>query len=380
MTKDRDHLTNHVDSEEEEADLVPGANVESDIVVVHPEAPEDSGVVTVHPEECDIVTVQPESPDDCGIVAVEPEAPKSSEVLAIQPQAAPNLNISVPLNVPEENVIITSQHESLQRAFKGCMPLEIPQKACSMTIQPSPKENSCFVAIQPGASEEINNKEKNVEQSFLLEQRQPSKQPSNNEKFCIEEGEIVSPASHETLTSLGISPEQLAAAGFVLPIPGMTNPLGVNEIALTHLNHSNHANFSELQQNLLWYTQCMEAAGANIMAANEVGGGDGKNLPLQMLRCRTCGKQLSSARSLMLHENRHQGIYPFHCPICGKGFASNYNMRGHMAHHTNVREFKCHLCAAEYVYKQPLQKHYEKAHGIDVGYTELPIMRRLLPQ
>ena len=122
---------------------------------------------------------------------------------------------------------------------------------------------------------------------------------------------------------------------------------------------SSDSSFTPPSHSLLLSHNVLHSTHLNSPAVTE-----GEGIAGEGIQCRMCGKRLATLQSLQKHEDRHRGIYPYHCHICGKGFSSRFNMRGHMSAHTNVREYRCQLCAAEYVYKQALQKHMEKVHGI----------------
>ena len=76
--------------------------------------------------------------------------------------------------------------------------------------------------------------------------------------------------------------------------------------------------------------------------------------------CLTCGKVLTSSRSLKYHENIHTGERPFSCDICHRGFARKNYLVSHVRTHTREKPYSCQQCDSSFSQRGTLTIHLRK--------------------
>ncbi|XP_041475069.1 zinc finger protein 37-like [Lytechinus variegatus] len=88
----------------------------------------------------------------------------------------------------------------------------------------------------------------------------------------------------------------------------------------------------------------------------------------QRYKCETCGKVLSTKRTLERHINSvHTKEIKFPCEICGKEFYNPERLRWHAQNHIAEREFECDICGKAFLRARSLKKHKELVHT-DAGH------------
>ncbi|MCP5008335.1 MAG: C2H2-type zinc finger protein [Planctomycetes bacterium] len=75
------------------------------------------------------------------------------------------------------------------------------------------------------------------------------------------------------------------------------------------------------------------------------------------LKCKECGKHLSSPYGLTNHMYLHNNQWPFRCELCGKGATSKQHLAIHERIHTGEKPFSCDKCKKKFISKDVLSRH-----------------------
>jgi uncharacterized Zn-finger protein len=100
-----------------------------------------------------------------------------------------------------------------------------------------------------------------------------------------------------------------------------------------------------------------------------------KHMKSHKFECFTCGKQLSSQKTLSMHLKTHDKTIVFPCPVCGKEFNRNQNLLvHHRTVHLGLKPFEC-VCGLSFGHKHLLHRHIRTFQS--TGYhakvsTDLP--------
>lgn len=102
-------------------------------------------------------------------------------------------------------------------------------------------------------------------------------------------------------------------------------------------------------------------------------------------RCSHCGKKLSSARSLNIHEKIHTGQKNYICQVegCGKSFYIKSMLIRHQFVHSNNREERCPYkkCTSRvklFKTKADVKQHIKNWHSIEkIEGREIRLLKRI---
>eukprot|EP00088_Acartia_fossae_P001045 TRINITY_DN10397_c0_g2_i1.p1 TRINITY_DN10397_c0_g2~~TRINITY_DN10397_c0_g2_i1.p1 ORF type:complete len:567 (+),score=136.98 TRINITY_DN10397_c0_g2_i1:131-1831(+) len=89
---------------------------------------------------------------------------------------------------------------------------------------------------------------------------------------------------------------------------------------------------------------------------------------IEELKCKQCGKYLSSPKYLEIHmqaheKNSHKEEKLYICQDCGKTFQKPYSLKNHcQVHHEKVYKFACEDCGERFLYQYRLNTHIEQVH------------------
>ena len=79
--------------------------------------------------------------------------------------------------------------------------------------------------------------------------------------------------------------------------------------------------------------------------------------------CDTCGKELTSLKSLVKHKSLHSGgNEKLRCPECDKVLATRATLREHLRWHEGVPRVSCHVCGKMLASEESMRKHVKAVH------------------
>jgi KRAB domain-containing zinc finger protein len=83
----------------------------------------------------------------------------------------------------------------------------------------------------------------------------------------------------------------------------------------------------------------------------------------KVFECDTCGKTISSRKSMILHQSVHLGIKQHVCEVCGANFVHRNTLVIHFRTHTGEKPYKCDICDKSFSQISALRIH-SKGHKI----------------
>ena len=94
------------------------------------------------------------------------------------------------------------------------------------------------------------------------------------------------------------------------------------------------------------------------------------NPGVELFSCSKCAQRLTTKRSLLTHEARHEAAEEkpkksrFKCNVCNEISSSRRELRKHSAltQHKILREFSCATCTKAYIDQRELDVHNDVAH------------------